>query len=381
MASLEFGRDADAIGRLCALTGTTLEQLDQLGRQGQARGCLEDAYEKVNKWQGGGVDTVSLLRRAGRTWRNVDGTVPQGVQDSQVRYTVGPKWQDDSCAIDVGIFCGIVLDAGRTQIDQISPPARALLRVPAAVLRRIVAKPWGILTTEQRTQLRDFLAEELSKASPTKFPLKKWRSANEALVYILDRLPQLSFTAVRRAQVCCDELPWSPGMRPERMTGMQVTVVGGEHERLSLQQAMTRILRGSRVASSEPCSRQGECTRKRYERNVCLDRFPPVLLLHTPEPISRADNDRWKLFEPLDLVYQKASGLKQIRYSPLGCVMCANKNHFLVRWSMGEGTESRIMQYDGKMSERTMPVKDWWAGLRDTTVVAVFYREERTAEA
>jgi hypothetical protein len=62
------------------------------------------------------------------------------------------------------------LDTGRLQIDQICPNAQAELTVLAALLRRIVSKPWGLISSVQRSALRDVLATELLVMDSKRFP-------------------------------------------------------------------------------------------------------------------------------------------------------------------------------------------------------------------
>jgi hypothetical protein len=325
---------------------------------------------------------ASVLRSVRRGWHHVDGTMPQGDEDDRRRYTVGTNWHQNSCAADSVILCAIMLDAGRVQIDQISPSRRASLPVPADVLRQLVARPWGLLSQHQRDGLRDVLVDTLAHTNSELFPRHEFQSVNRLLDVGFDQLPQLSWTEIT-ASVCCDgQLAVADTQKTRRVTGFQLM---RKAEDSSTQDLTNDILGRTRSPDVTPCSLGVKCTGARFRTRLILDRMPPVLLLHLPQPISEEEEAVWKLLEPVDLTYESSRGQKSIRYTPLGCVLMVNWTHFVVRWKAKREGRDQIIHYDGMVSAQVSEVGSWWAGLgnrkgqkgkkQHTGIVAMFYRQ------
>jgi hypothetical protein len=273
-----------------------------------------------------------------------------------------------------------MLDAGRTQVDQISPADRRGLCLPAWILRRIVSKPWGVLSQTQRDGLRDVLADALAHTDPGRFPRHSFHGIDPVLKTCFDGLPQLSFTEVK-AHVCCgDGLTVTESQPAKREIGIYLQ---RPRENMSVQEVLQFLL-GRRAAKHKiPCNESGRCVGPRFSVRLILDRMPPVLLAHTTTPISEKDNETYRLFEPLELTYRSTRGEQTIRYSPLGCVIELNWNHFVVRWRTVEDGREQIIHYDGITSPKATKVPGWWTGIRGadeegksgTGVVVAFYEK------
>ena len=360
----------------------TVVILQQLGLQAEARGYSSTTAEKEYKMT---EDTsLLILRQIRETWHYVDGTVPRGDHDDKLRYNMGPRWFKNSCAIDSALFCAIMLDAGRIQVDQISPAQLACLGQPAGALRRIVSKPWGVLSQTQRDGLRDVLADALTHTDPRRFPRHSPHSIDEVLKICFDRLPQLSFTGVK-AHICCnDELTIKGSQSATREIGFYLQ---RPRENMSVQDVLQSMLSRRAPKHKIPCDDSGCCTGPRFSIRLILDRMPPILLTYALAPISEKENKTFQLFKRLELIYYTTRGEQTIRYSPLGCVIILDWGHFVVRWRTVEDGQEQIIHYDGMTSSKATKVKGWWAGLgscaRSTKmgsrsgsgVVAAFYRK------
>lgn len=74
------------------------------------------------------------------TWHLIDGTMPSSIDDKCNRYTVGPKWQNNSCAADVVALIAIKLNFGISHVEQMAKAGIHALPIPALALRQIVAR-------------------------------------------------------------------------------------------------------------------------------------------------------------------------------------------------------------------------------------------------
>ncbi len=372
---MDFAADPEAVDRLRLITGATIAELEELGRQARSRGCLRNDTEKVHEMVEGTF--VSILRRVGRGWQDIDGRIPRGEEDDAGRYTVGTNWDRNSCAVDSALFCGLMLDAGRIQIDQLAPSSRGKLGEPALILRRIVASPWGLLTQRQRDELRNVLGDGLDRADADRFRRGRFQDVIEVVQACFHRLPQVSFTEVRASRCCDGHMVVSEGQAAERTAGFYLP---GNDGNASVQEMMERILGPKPTSVSTRCSRQNECTGTCSRFRLVLDRMPPTLLLYLPRPISEKANDVWRLFERLDVAYQDTRGGQTIQYEPVGCVMFVHGNHFVVRWK-AKGEDDGIIEYDGMSGAEVSVVANWWKGLSkrkgktSAGVLAMFYRQ------
>lgn len=357
LLALDFSTGRDAVTQLCDLAGVTEIDLLTLGQQALNLGVCAHTTEK--EWEFVDGMRVSGLRNLQPTWREIDGTIPH--RNDRERYFYGPNWKQNSCAIDCTLFCALQLDAGRIQIDQITAAKQRTLSEAARILRQVVTRPWGTLTPTQRNQLRDILADTLSDDGSGKFVRGNYLDIHDVLLQCLGGLPQISYTTavVKR---CCDGLLCLPNsVEVRRSVGFWLT---RKENHLSVQQAVQDLFAKTPCKSEYQCNRNEACIRSLTRFNLILDRLPPILLLHLPSPVSHQDDKIWKLFEDLTFTYTDTTGDKKPTYTPLGCIIVQNRNHFMVRWQERYGYES-IIHYDGLVSDRAHKVDGWWAGLTD----------------
>lgn len=66
--------------------------------------------------------------------------MPQGKLNTSARYMMGLEWFENSCAVDVTLFCALQLDIGRTFVDQLHSTDVNGLNLSAFALRHIIAR-------------------------------------------------------------------------------------------------------------------------------------------------------------------------------------------------------------------------------------------------
>lgn len=374
---LNFIEDSKAIKTLQALTGVPVQELKRLGLEARRKGCFRDYAERTWDFIPGVATTVLRSVRSG--WDHTDGTVAH--HDDEHRYRFGPSWNNMSCALDSILFCAIQLNAGRTQIDQISPASLTALTEPARILRHISSSPWGTLEQGQRDRARDYLAESLVKVDSRRFGRGTYMAIYDVAEVVLSGLPQLSHTATKSG-VCCDGVLGLAMERPiTRDVGFHLP--GHTTDRKSMEDVIRGLMTDSRHSSDrEPCSNGDRCDRSRQSGLLILDRLPPILLLYLPDAVSKKEDQFRKCFTPQHISYRDTRGRSNVVYMPLGCVILLNGNHFVVRWMRGGSASAEILHYDGMKSPEVTVVRGWWDGLptgnfvgMSANVVAVFLRQ------
>jgi hypothetical protein len=110
--------DPKAFQQFLALTGSTADEIHQLGERAQRLGCAAKTTEK--KMTSTYPHPTMLLRSIKPGWSQIDGTIATVADDMESRYTLGAPYEDNSCAIDVCLFIGIFTGIGYAQGDQIS---------------------------------------------------------------------------------------------------------------------------------------------------------------------------------------------------------------------------------------------------------------------
>jgi hypothetical protein len=287
----------------------------------------------------------------------VDGTVPRDERDNGSRYLVGPRWDRNSCAIDCLVFCAIQMDAGRAQVDQLKPDLELTLPLVAVAVRILVGELWGTLNQGQRDALRDKVADMLTAMDPKDFPRYQPLRIAPVITIGLNRLPQVSYTAMPGSTCCDDILTFSPSVTPERRTGFEIS---REDPSWSLEQVMAHLLGPKPTPQREACTNGRQCAGSRVRSLVFLDRLPPTLLLHLPAPVTQEQDLVWELFTPMELSYLTTRGMMRVWYRPVGCVVLISWNHFVVKWRREEHDRHQIVYYDGLKSPRVSTLSGWW---------------------
>jgi hypothetical protein len=312
-------------------------------------------------------------------------------RDDRQRYLVGPTWDRNSCAIDCLVFCAIQMDAGRAQVDQIKPDLEVTLPLAAIAVRILVSELWGILDQGPRDSLRNKVADTLTTTNPKDFPRYSQLGIIPVITVGLCRLPQVSYTMMPGSTCCDGILTFSRSVSPERKTGFEI---GREDPSWSMREAMMHMLGPRPMPQYQACTRGGQCRRSRMRSLVFLDRLPPTLLLHLPEPVTQEQDRVWDLFARMELSYRTTRGTMRTTYKPVGCVMMIAWCHFVVRWRRENDGCHQILHYDGLNSAHVVERSGWWDGpdrakgrsrtsgtkeaFKGSGVVTMFYRQDES---
>lgn len=358
--------DATSLEDICTKTGLTLRQLEGYGREARRRGYLRKRTERVYEYAQG--LSCRVLRGFKEDWMRVDGTLPQQEDDMVQRYLFGSVWAKNSCAVDCALFCGIMLDAGRMQVDQITTEGMSQLPEPAQVLRKVVSREWGLLAQTKRDQMRDVLRYSLHQYDPARFPAAPaLLVATDVLDTCLHSLPQLSYTDIHAVRCCDNELRVSTGATPSRVNNLTVLTP-------PLQARLQASFDGRPVPNSRfTCTRGEDCTRSYTTLSLVLDRMPPTLMIHLPS-VSLQQSHEWGLFDDVSLTYQGPRAEARVRYRAIGCVVrlgVTGVPHFVVVWRI----QDHYICYDGLKGGKVRRTKDWFdGGGRGQRIITLFCR-------
>jgi hypothetical protein len=326
-----------------------------LGKEAREHGCFRFNDEKTHEFADGRF--ISILHQTRTRWHMVDGTMRRDERDDRSRYLVGPKWDRNSCAIDCLVFCAIQIDAGRAQVDQLKPDLELTLPLAAVAIRILVGELWGTLDQGQRDALRNKVADMLTAMSPEDFPRYSPLRITPVVTMGLNRLPQVSYTAMPGSTCCDGVLMFSRSVTPERRTGFEIT---RENPSWSLEQVMAHLLGPRPMRQHQACTNGRQCVGPRMRSLVFLDRLPPTLLLHLPAPVTQGQDLVWQLFAPMELSYLTTKGTRRVRYRPAGCVVMISWGHFVVKWGKEENGRHQIIYYDGLKSPHVSNLSGWW---------------------
>jgi hypothetical protein len=294
--------------------------------------------------------------------------MPVSDEDTSTRFSLGPTWAKNSCALDCVLTAAILLNAGRLQIDQLSVVASATLPLIPALVRRIVAKPWGKLPTVQRNTLRDLIRKEMNKINKKSFPMKDMMYLQSTMEEVFKGLPQASFTHVP-GRVCDRGVFFEASAGIKRSTGVEVGLDSATRPVTKIEASINEDW-GPR-SNPDPTKRdQLDCVHdgpacKRPPRRwpIILDRLPPVLIVYTEFAPTRRKNPGYcnSLFEPFTFRHRTVAGEAEAVFKPLGFIVRKNENHFYMRWLI----EGSIKEYDGLKSEKFKDKVGWMSGLGD----------------
>jgi hypothetical protein len=331
---------------------------------------------------------IEVYRDITRHWANTDGTQQESPEDTALRFTVFPRWSNNSCAVDSALFVGIMLNAGRSIIDTISTvsltPEQRLH--PSSTFRTIMCTPWGTITPDQRDALRDRLAMRLEKYNKTLFPCGSLLAVTEVLETCFNSFANVSFTTiVEGVRICCDNV----NHYPERVHYTDITMLNltGPDES-SFQQLLHSYFDAHPLNDTSTCSNGANCTREWRRRLVIVDesgRVPPTLLVSFARPISPGQAKKMSVFDrDITIRAQFLHYEDEISYIVVGCVYRVNGIHFIGRWrvSASEWVEYDGMGYNHRFGKPQddrgglVNVKDFLDGLHEssTSIAAVVLR-------
>lgn len=275
------------------------------------------------------------------------------------------------------MFAAVRLDAGRTQIDQLSLSAfQALPQVPQ-MIRRSLGQLWGELSRETRAGQRDLLAKALANRPGFPLPIKKMLPVTDVAVVCFEGLAQLSYTVVD-ATICCDGKPDSTGaVFVERRHYYAITSMED-----GVQGALSKAFDQCQVSPDDSgmvaCSQGENCRRERNAVRVVLDRLPPVFMVTFPDAPSVSTES---LYDNVRIKHLTRHGWTTTEYEVIGCILCVNHLrgllHFNTEWRAERDGEKTgpIVHYDGMKAEQATFAAEWGAAASSPRSVEVmFYR-------
>lgn len=281
-------------------------------------------------------------------WR-VDGTQPFSPTDQAARFRRGPRWADNSCAVDAVLMIALFLEAGRCRVDQVWEGFLRRGNRAAHTLLGVIRKPWSRLQPDDIDQLRDLLRVELQKLNPQHHTIGKFQAVSTVLDDLAACVPQLHATwgtVVR----CCPEGSWQwrlnqdGSLRQVCVLGLQATLE--QEARMQgatdTQHAVQILLDPNPDATSIARKYAGRCTactradgpRQCQRKQVIIDRPPPTLVLKKTFEMTSGTGFLKGLCEDLTLDFavlgRTGLDLLKTQYCFWGCILFQGGNHFAV---------------------------------------------------
>jgi hypothetical protein len=358
--------DAFNLRNICDKAKLTLTDLEAYGRVAKGRGYLKKRKEKYYEYRKGSHYTI--YRRTEQDWFKIDGTMPQRERDTLSRYTLGPIWKSNSCAIDATIVAAVMLDAGRMQVDQMTVGAVRALPAPTQVVRHIVCREWGLLSHGKRERMRDELRGTLEKFNPDVFATASGLLPVAEVLDICLKIPQLSLTDIVAARYCDEQLTLSIGTNPSHVNSYYVSA--------PIQPNLQALFEDQQyLLPPEDCPLGKQCTFNHMKKTIILDRLPPTLMVHLNGNVDERVSQSEQLFEDVAISYSDPKKEFHMVYRVVGCIMVTGTGsaaHFIVVWRVGH----RFLLFDGLQNQGEAIILDGWFRARAKTarVTTVFLR-------
>lgn len=365
--------DPDALRVFRQTAEVPLDEITRLGERADQLGSLRQVGQVTLRLTARREISVLPDIAPRSRWDHIDGTMVQTPRDSARRYTTGVRYENHSCGIDTFLFIAIAIDAGRIRADQITMEMELRLPAPARLLRLVVGREWGTLNPDHHSRLRELLRHSLHAHDATSFPIGEHHEHIDLLTAMFSGLPQLIFTAGIGYSCCDNRLRVPKEALPHTTLGLKLAL---EDPRQSVQDGLNEMLARRKAEGfyGKPCTNGERCTQDVLERILVLDRLPPVLPVICTA--SLRDGLRAKVFEDIDLGYQKYKREAVVSYRVLGVLLFQPaRRHSYARWRFGE----RVFQYDGMVDNgQATKVMDWISGLElDKNMIRlVFYQRK-----
>jgi hypothetical protein len=299
------------------------------------------------------------------SWR-VDGIHQFSLVDQADRFNRGPRWSNNSCALDCVLFVLVALDAGRCMADQVWEHFPQRANDPARAVLTAIQKPWSILSSKDINRLRDKLQGELYKLDPLRHVIGKYQAASLVFDNLAACIPQFHATwgtVVR----CCSEGSWQwqlvkkGSIKQVCSIGLVATIAqeARMQEAKDVESAVQLLLDPYPDDSTVTSKMIERCKRCTYSQNVpqrqkvVLDRPPPTLILKNFQTVA-SFGLKSGLFDDLGLNFRVclAGGVDTIetRYVFWGCILLQGGNHFVVCFNRALRTRGvDFVIYDGML--------------------------------
>lgn len=331
----------------------------------QRRGVARAVKERVESITD--ATRISLLREYGDDWDEQDFTMPYDPVERRQRYDSYPRWSRNSCALDACIIAAIQCDLVGTIAASTTWAVFLNLSEGCRAFREVIAYPWGKLTVDQRTQLRDWLASILSRDSRFKFVIGTFSGVGDLQSLFWDGNAQCSYTSVK-VQICCDQQRTVLGTsKGRRVTGLQVDITQYPHT--SIEDIIRKHFAAhawDRHTPVQNCTQEDQCRKDPSLKIVALDRMPPRYPFNiNPSPARIEDNATRQYFEDVTITYAKSSGQPfTIRYQVEACIIFTGSHFFQCSLSR-DPKKGRIKVIDPYKKPAVSYIQNWLDVTRD----------------
>jgi hypothetical protein len=291
-------------------------------------------------------------------WTQVDGTMPQSAADQAGRFTRGPVWSSNSCALDCFLTAALLAEGGRCQADQVdSGFLQEVAHIPEVI--HVIRKPWSLLDPSAIRKLRNMIRDTLAEYNKKDFPRNKPATFSKIFEALGLAMPQFCATWSVWSR-CCGNGIWHAyfedgTMRADVSVGVHSGIMGVPHAMLSgltVQDAVQACLAPRPVAQDHgnlsSCGAEGCSDTSGEVMPVVLDRPPPMLVLG--KGFETLNGYQSGMFEELEIVFSTRgstmSNTVRVRYELWGWIK-HNRNHFTLYATRPNGEGVDYIYYDG----------------------------------
>lgn len=308
-------------------------------------------------------------------WNEIDAVHRSNREDDTARLLRGPKWSGNSCAFDVIIALGFMINAYRIKVDQQIPIVERPKYQQQFQVMMLVS--WDLFSVEGHEDLRTKIISSMADVYSDIRRPGGYSGVSDILCRLFAGLPQ-STASVARIRFCCSGivlLMKYPVLftifvsKPIYKDGIRTTFENVEDLVHQWFQPSGRI-----VNASPACPDCAGTTHKR--RNVIIDRMCPTLILQfashpsqdwITEEVAR-ERDMTKAQITLNVPHLEDRGSQMIivdltlHYTLVGAIFF-EKSHYTLKWMRENG---ELWHYDGMRNEgrwQKLKGKNWWHAL------------------
>jgi len=311
----------------------------------------------------------------------VDGIQPSSSADQLFRFTSGPRWNLNSCALDSVFYLLLTLEMGRCQSDQVHESfLRKERNYFSLTAMSILRKPWASLAYREKMQLRDVLRGLFQAWKPKVYGNGNFVGVSE----IFDQLAACSgqFSATYATLVrCCHAGQWCWVLRPAQdYPAFYVEL--GKYVSLELMPAIaeaptfeqqiqilfnTYPFRRSSGKNLKRCKSCKDSGNPPEQQKVVLDRPPYTLVFHDFHDTGSDgafQAQKPGMYVNINLVFQQLTPKGKLvritaQYAFWGAIFCQNKSHFVAVVNLK--AREHVMEYclyDGMKNGGEIQVMD-----------------------
>lgn len=368
LSELDLSHKPDVM-KLCALFKLTLEDLQIQGQNLCEQGASRTYAVQRRCWQ---LDEFKSFWHFLRVWPDAEELNPMlspGESGSLKRRTLEMRPDSSTGLATCLLMLWIFLDIGRCKGDLVPITFWCTLSLPALVLTRIVAEPWGNLTEDQRVRMRDLFVNVLSRTKKTRavFDIE---SAPEDVIRTCARgMPRFSWTTVS-AQICCSRAKFSTSHTVGTRCMVEVSIADKTTNLATLiNQTNCQVTESHAVGPCPDC----QSTRNwRLYRRAVYDRPPKILIVYLKTSIGQESAQSLSAFAQFEFEYFSITHQRVDRrlYLPFAGLF-KDDTHYVVRTAAPTGPFHHWLNGDLASSTGWWKIEDDKENLR---VHAIFFR-------